>query len=292
MLQHCVAETEWLTTSIGDVGVHVSGEGPSIVFLHANPGSCADFASVASSLAEGYRVVSVDWPGYGASPAPSPECFEGALSYAAVLIDVLSELSDRRGWAPFVLVGNSVGGYAALRAAAARPDLVAGLVLIAPGGFTASAVFSRFACRVLGDPPFGRKLAVPLAHLYLRRRTPATVAALGSARSVRDDPARARVFSAVWRSFLRPEHDLRLAGRPSMRVLLTWGRWDPVLCAFTDGRRAAAALGVARHTFNSGHEPHAEVPAAWLAVVAPFLASLPRHNRAWSVPCSVPAAGA
>lgn len=71
---------------------------------------------------EGLAAVSVDLPGFGASPEP-PAAW-GAADYAEVIVDVVTELG-----APVVLLGHSFGGRVAVALAAARPELVSGLVL-------------------------------------------------------------------------------------------------------------------------------------------------------------------
>ncbi|MEI8001737.1 MAG: hypothetical protein WCI50_10330 [Actinomycetes bacterium] len=52
----------------------------------------------------------------------------------------------------------------------------------------------------------------------------------------------------------------------------------------TDGRRAATALGIDLHRFPSGHEPYAETPDAWAALVASFLESVPTTGARWATP--------
>ena len=180
-----------------------------------------------------------------------------------------------------------VGGFAALCAAKLRPSLVAGLVLVAPGGFAAPNALTRLACRSLGRPAVARFAAAPLARLYLRRRNDVTRRALRQAAATGRDPQRRAVFAAVWRSFLHPEHDLRDMPPPPAPILLTWGRWDPVAIAPTDGRRAARCLGVKISTFACGHEPYAEVPDNWLGVVGTFLASV-EGPGGWSPPPRAP----
>jgi pimeloyl-ACP methyl ester carboxylesterase len=267
--------TRLVPTSAGPVACHIRGAGPAIVLLHANPGDARDFDAVVAALAEsGRTVIRPDWPGYGDSPAPERPA--GAPQFAQVLGEVLTALrADEPG--PVVLVGNSVGGYAALAHALREPGRVAGLVLIAPGGFTRLSPLSRAVCRLMGAPAAARWLLGPLASAYTWRRTPTARAALRRAYATARDPERRAVACAVWRSFLDPEHDLRdrVAGLP-VPVLLTWGRGDPVLPLLSDGRRAARLLPGARLVrFWCGHEPHAEMPGAWLTAVHAFLATLP-----------------
>lgn len=274
---------EVIRTSFGEVVAHVSGSGPALVLLHANPGSSRDYDAVIGPLSRGHRVIAVDWPGYGDSAAPSMADFDGAMSYARVLIDLLDALGRESG-GRFVLVGNSVGGYAALRASAARPDLVMGLVLVDPGGFTAMNPLTRSFCGVMATEWPGGRLAGLLARLYLRRRNAVTRRAVREAGALRGD--RLAVHASVWRSFTRAEHDLRRLRAPSAPVLLQWGRWDPILPCLGDGRRAARVLKTPLHRFATGHEPYAEAPREWLSSVEPFLRSL-RNGEAWVEPPTV-----
>ena len=75
-----------------------------------------------------WRVIAPDWPGQGRS-APDREP-PRAARYAALLEGLL----DACGIARAVIVGNSIGGAAAIRFAAAHPERVTALVLENPGG--------------------------------------------------------------------------------------------------------------------------------------------------------------
>lgn len=263
-------------TFLGDVAVGLRGAGPLIVALHANPGDGRDFDAVVGSLAQGNTVAVADWPGYGDSVAVDPARVT-APALAQILDVVLDAILTRVGQRTAVLIGNSVGGYAALCQAVEHPERVRALVLIAPGGFTRHTPMTRAFCHLMGSPAWARWLAGPLATAYTWRRTETSRAALGRAYALQRDPRRLSVYCAIWKSFLEPEHDLRRrVASLGVPVLLTWGWGDPVLPRFGDGRRAARLIPDARaHSFWSGHEPHAEVPDRWLAAVCPFLRDLP-----------------
>ena len=248
-----------------------SGDRGVAVLLHANPGDARDYDAVVDRFrSAGFRVLRLDWPGYGGSPAP--EGAASAVGFAGLLEDfLLAVLPEDAG--QVVLVGNSLGGFAALRFALRRPGRVDALVLVAPGGFTAQNPLTRAVCRVMGSARWSRRLVGPLASAYTARRTPTSSAALARAKAVPGEEDRLRVYRELWASFTDPEHDLRQAGAAlTVPVLLTWGRFDPVLPWLTDGRRARRSLPGARAVvLPSGHEPHAEVPEQWWRAVEAFL---------------------
>ena len=57
-----------------------------------------------------------------------------------------------------------------------------------------------------------------------------------------------------------------------MPTLLVWGKRDPVLPWLIDGRRAAKTLsGSQVVTMPCGHQPHIEMPEAFVKVLEDFL---------------------
>ena len=260
------------TRIIEGAAVHESGAGPGLVLLHANGGDHRDFAPVIDRLAGWHRVHAIDWPGWGESePAGSLT----ATGYAALLPRVL----DRLGSGPVVLLGNSVGGFAAILAAAARPDLVRALVLVDPGGFTPRWPGTIAACRAIGSQRLAPSMMRILPRLYLRRPSPAVDAIRSRSAAMSLEPERVHAFASIWRSFAEPEHDAReAAGRVAAPTLLVWGRRDPVLPWLVDGRRARRALPRAEVvTLPCGHQAYAEMPEEFLAAVDPFLRSIRRE---------------
>src|SRR5258708_18117071 len=122
------------------------GSGPPILLLHAALHDRTDYGPVHGALAKGRRVLALDWPGHGESPLPAAPL--GAVQFG----DLLVEFADRLDLSNVVVVGNSVGGYAACRLALERPDRVAGLVLVNTGGFTPHSAGTRLVCAGMGKP--------------------------------------------------------------------------------------------------------------------------------------------
>lgn len=253
-----------------DLHMESQGSGPSLLLLHANGGDHRDFSAVIPQLVEsGWRVTTLDWPGHGESPRRTRET---AVGFGEVLANTLDDLGGEH-----VLLGNSVGGFAALCAAAHRPDRVAALVLVSPGGFSPRWIGTTLACRAFGSRRMASTVYRNLPRLYLRDRNPGVAAAIERAEEASRSPGCAEVYGSLWRSFTDPDHDGRaLAAAVHCPTLLAWGTHDPVLPWQLDGRSARAALPHAQIvTFpGAGHQPFIERPDEFLTRTAPFLSGL------------------
>ncbi len=62
-----VAAGDYVETSAGRVFYRDSGTGPALVLLHGFPTWSYDWAAVAAALADRFRVIALDFPGYGFS---------------------------------------------------------------------------------------------------------------------------------------------------------------------------------------------------------------------------------
>ena len=250
----------------GDVAIHSTGSGPSVVLLHANGGSHHDFDGVIDFLAKYATVYAVDWPGHGDSEVTTEP---GACAFA----DLLPRILESLGRGPYTLIGNSVGGFAAIRTAARHPHLVSNLVLINPGGFTPRWPTTFLACRLFGwdrFAPFAMRL---LPRLYLRRRT-ANVDAIRTAVAIASQSeAKSQAFAKVWRSFTDKNHGASQdAVNVDVPVLLLWGTQDPVLPWLIDGRRARKLLRHAQVVkLQCGHQAFAEMPDQFMGSLREFL---------------------
>jgi pimeloyl-ACP methyl ester carboxylesterase len=255
--------------STGTVHYSEQGEGTPLVLLHAIPGDSQDFEAVIPVLRKHYRVLLLDWPGYGQSDVPQQPESVTVLLFYKILREFLAALS----LPPACFIGNSIGGNAAARLASESPELVRGLVLVGPGGFTRHNSVTRTFCWVQGS----RLSLSPhrFASRYLKHRTPVTQAMLQRAATVQATPERVALGRALWRSFARPENDLRQAAQ-NIRAptLLLFGQEDPVIPASKDGKVAAQCIPSARFVvMPCGHVSFAEVPELFLAQVVPFLSA-------------------
>ena len=125
-------------TSYGDVAVVEAGpaDAPVLVMLHGGgPGASgvANYHQNLAALTKRFRVVLPDQPGFGGSYRPTQEELD-ARSITQIAVDALVEAFDRLGIDSFHLLGNSLGGAAAIALAQQHPGRVSRLVLMAPGG--------------------------------------------------------------------------------------------------------------------------------------------------------------
>lgn len=109
-----------------------AGSGPAVVMLHGGgPGASgvSNYSRNVDALAEQNRVIVPDMPGYGRST----KTLDQSDTFGA-LADAIRGLLDTLGIESAHLIGNSLGGAAALRLALDTPHRVGKLVLMGPGG--------------------------------------------------------------------------------------------------------------------------------------------------------------
>lgn len=99
------------------------GEGEPIVLLHAFPLNGKMWEAQAKDLAESYRVVVPDYPGFGRSPYPPAQ--PDMRFYAEKIRELLDKLELGR----VVLGGLSMGGYVAFACLRLFPERISGLLL-------------------------------------------------------------------------------------------------------------------------------------------------------------------
>jgi pimeloyl-ACP methyl ester carboxylesterase len=144
-----VEETSYLRCPEGRIGYDVAGAGALVILVPGLGDLRAGYRFLAPALrAAGYRVACTDLRGHGDSDATFTSY--GDEETAGDVIALIEELGG-----PAVVVGNSMGAGSAVLAAAQRPGLVCGLVLVGPfvrNGKT--SMMRRLLLRVAVAPPW------------------------------------------------------------------------------------------------------------------------------------------
>ena len=259
-----------IETRVGKVAYSDGGEGPAVVLLHAALHDRRDFDPIASRLRRDHRVIALDWPGHGESPAPAPNYRPTAASFADVLTDVVAGLDLPSA----AFIGNSVGGFAAARLAITDPQRVSRLVLVNSGGFIAGPVTNLY-CRILGTPAVMKRVLPRSIRSYMKATSDSDYAvqerALARART-RDGVV---LTAALWRSFAEPDYDLR----PHADRITA-----PCLVIYTRGAAGGAANGPRAVLLGPGRIPghRRAVPGRRTVDLEHFC---PRYSQVTGGPC-------
>lgn len=258
-----------------EVALRRFGAGPPVLCLHAIGHGARDFDRLASRLGNGFEFISLDWPGHGDSAADKPP--PSARHYAAIVGQLLVALDLR----DVLVIGNSIGGAAAIIAAAAHPERIRGLVLCSPGGLIASNLPVRLYCRwqarffargATGNSGF----PAAFRRYYERKILPAPAAQwrreeiIASARDV------APLLQRAWLSFAERDADvIAEAARVRCPVLYAWAKGDRI----NDWRFSKrGAMRVPDHRVEllpGGHAPFLEAPEAFDDAFLRFERDLP-----------------
>jgi pimeloyl-ACP methyl ester carboxylesterase len=101
-------------------------DGDTIVLLHGFPTSSHMFRNLIPALADRYRVIAPDYPGYGQSDMPDHSDFAYTFDRIASLVDGLLDQLDAKKYAMYVMdYGAPVGWRIALK----HPERVTGFIV-------------------------------------------------------------------------------------------------------------------------------------------------------------------
>jgi pimeloyl-ACP methyl ester carboxylesterase len=242
--------------------------------LHGLGASAYSFRLNRPELSQSFRVVTIELAGHGYSDRSAPD-----LSMTAQA-DYVAGLLDQVGIESAIFIGHSLGGSVAQRVAAARPEKVAGLVLIASttdefmgraawAGPALSAFIPTFLTAVLHNHvvrPHWHRLAV-YDPAYL---TPDVTAAYAA-------PGHVRGHAAAYQQLMRDRRrDARLdLGRIVAPTLIVWGDTDRIV-RIGHGRRLERGIAGSRLVVvpRAGHWLPEERPDVVNAMIGDFAASL------------------
>jgi pimeloyl-ACP methyl ester carboxylesterase len=268
---------ESVPTSKAKLSILSAGTGDPVLCLHGLGGTKASFLPTVAALADRFRVIAIDFPGFGESDKPIAAPYD-APYFARVAVELLDVLGVERAH----LIGNSMGGRVAIELGLTEPERARRIVLLSP------------ALAWIRDRPWKRLVQLPLPRLGLiqptprvitepivRRMIPGSTDGWSAAgvdeflRSYLTPRGRAAFYAAARNIYLdEPWGDdgfwTRLAAL-SPQTMFVWGRRDqlvPVGFRKHVERTLPAALHV---ELECGHVPHVEAPRQAHEAILAFL---------------------
>jgi pimeloyl-ACP methyl ester carboxylesterase len=275
MGESVMARIEYIDAAGARIAVTRTGRGAPIVCLHATGHGARDYARLAARLGDRFEFHAIDWPGQGESPREATPA--SAARYAELLAGAMEALALERA----LIIGNSIGGAAALIYAAAKPARVRGLILCNPGGLQAVSLPARLICRSKarffargegGAADFPRRFR----RYYERTVLPLAASAWRREEIIAAAARTAPVLREAWESFADPAADLRaLPAALSCPVLYAWARRDALVSWSRCRKAALRARDCEAALLDAGHCAFLEQPDAFEALMLSFAARAP-----------------
>jgi len=279
-------DSRYLTRPEGRLAYAVAGDGPLVVLVPGMGDLRSTWRELVGPLTDaGYRVAALDLRGHGDSDTTFTT--HGDVVTAQDLLALVEHLGG-----PAVVIGSSMGTSAAAWAAAERPDLVSGLVLVSPMlRETSSPGVARSLTHLLYRVLFARPWGAAVWATYYR-----TALNKGAKAPWLDEHARALRASMRRPGRLRSFRDLTLALDHSVvevrlsevhtPALVVVGALDP------DYRDPAGELAWTTAALDAhgvllpgvAHYAQHQAPDAVVPATLTFLAGLPRTEVSWVAP--------
>ena len=245
--------------------------GPPLVCLHATGHDSDDFSVFANTVKNAFSVLCIDFPSQGLS---GPDTEPASAQRYAYLVETLL---DQKRLRSVILVGNSIGGAAAIILTAKRPDLVRALVLSSPGGLEPPTAFTRFAVKMMvrffkaGEAQrWWFKRAFSLYYRMVLPKAPKRRAEI-----IANMPRTVSSIREAWESFALPEADLRLAieacGCP---IWFAWSKDDKIVAHMKSESTIGTLPNTTTQLFEGGHSPFLEDTEAFVKGFRSFVQSV------------------
>ncbi|MGH8082708.1 MAG: alpha/beta fold hydrolase [Lysobacter sp.] len=122
-MQHHVVQVDGVELFYREAG---RKDAPVIVLLHGLPSSSHMFRRLMPLLADRYHVIAPDYPGFGASAAPSPADYDYSFDRLAVTVDRLLQTLQVKTYSLYVF---DYGAPVGFRLATAHPERIEGLIV-------------------------------------------------------------------------------------------------------------------------------------------------------------------
>jgi pimeloyl-ACP methyl ester carboxylesterase len=243
---------------------------PVLLCLHAIGHGGGDFRAVIDHYSNRYRVVTLDWPGQGFSGQDDQPA--SATRYAELLEEVVQQMK----FESVIVLGNSIGGAAAIRYTAKHPDKVRALILSNPGGLDSGGQLAsaflwwmeqKFLTGARNEPKFKSwfhgyygKVLVTVESQKQRELIEASAYEI------------APRLAEAWKSFRSNAEDLKpLVSKITVPVLFAWAKKDQFV-SWERNKKAVQSFPNKKIVFfEAGHSPFLETPQEFIKELDLFL---------------------
>jgi pimeloyl-ACP methyl ester carboxylesterase len=255
-----------------------AGKGPPLLFLHGLGGSWKDWSDTLPGFAATYRVMAVDFPGFGGSDQPE-------VKYSIEwLTDVMEQFIQKRKLDGVNLVGHSMGGLVALNLAARPNSRIKKLIVTDAVGIGDKAEFMSYAMtkKIMGPETrwesfegFLKEEFRGMVESFVKDRKPQT--ARDFFESVPKNPITGNRLLPMTPSVQMTASIIDFDIRPKLAsirqpTLILWGAKDPVAPP-QDASFLKKEIPQSRLIFlsDSGHSPMKEHPSFFNQELGKFL---------------------
>ena len=266
-----------IETASGELSILTAGAGDAAVLIHGLGATKGSFLPTVAALADSFRLIALDLPGFGDSVKPLRAAYHPPF-FARSVLHLLDALRLKQAH----VIGNSMGGRVALELGLRHPERVRRLVMLSP---------SLAWRRQRSWAPLVRLLRPELGLLQLAPRWAVeavvhrTIPAAGSnwvqagvdefLRAYLTPRGRMAFYAAARQIYLEEPHGAKGFWTRLPRLvpasLFVWGKRDS-LVPIAFAAHVKRALPAARHLeLDCGHVPQLERPAETHAAIADFL---------------------
>jgi pimeloyl-ACP methyl ester carboxylesterase len=266
-----------IETAAGELSILSAGAGDPVILIHGLGATKGSFLPTVAALADSFRMIALDLPGFGDSVKPLGAAYHPPF-FARAVVDLMNALELPRAH----MIGNSMGGRVALELGLRYAERVRRLALLSP-----SLAWRRErpwapVVRLL-RPELGLLQITPrwLVEAIVHRTIPGADSNWVQAgvdeflRAYLTPRGRAAFYAAARQIYLEEPHGAkgfwtRLATL-APPALFIWGKQDS-LVPIGFAKHVKDTLPSARHLeLDCGHVPQLERPAQTHAAIAAFL---------------------
>lgn len=267
--------TKFLKQENGEIAYDVTGEGPLVVCVPSLGDVRGEYRFLVPLLVNaGYRVATMDVRGHGETSREWND-----YSVAGIGKDILALIRELDSGAA-VVIGDSMGGGAAIWAAAEAPDLIRGLVLVDPFVDGKGNRFVQLLISIVFARPWGPSLWLKYyASLYPIRK-PADFSEYSAAlyKNLKEHGRLEATMQMLSASKQASGERIAKVNKPTL--VLMGSKDIDFKNPEGEAKRVAQALR-GRYTMieNAGHYPHAEIPDVTGPLIIKFIQSLPEPSQ-------------